>query len=315
MKFLCPRCRRLLEEKADALDCQCGAVFYIIDGIPLFAEIDPFYEGRWKTCVREEAKLHLGEFLYINFSKDTFPMRYRFVKKNLRHCPKSPAAVILDLGCGGGWEIFSKSGTTVGVDISVSSLENAKSIYNQCVQADITKPLPFEDQAFDFISSKEVLEHIACTDKDKILGEAHRVLKNGGKALFIFETIGVFHRLARRISDDCYNKYLVEAYGHVGLERPGEAIARLRNSGFKILRIEKHFSLLFPIGILLEYLDNDYKKKSVVLEKFVKTVKFISRYPRFAEIVNFCALGLQEIFEIFLPPDAGSSLCVICEKE
>lgn len=315
MKFLCPRCRRLLEEKANTLACQCGAVFDVIDGVPLFAEVDPFCEGRWKTSVREEAKPRLGGFLYINFSKDTFPTRYRFIRKNLRRCLKSPAPLILDLGCGGGLEIFSKSGTTVGIDISVSSLENAKSIYNQCVQADITKPLPFEDRTFDFISSTEVLEHIADADKDKLLAEARRVLKNGGKALFIFETIGAFHRLARRISSDCYNKYLVEAYGHVGLERPGKAVARLRNNGFKILKVEKHFSLFFPVGILLRYLDNDYKEKSAALKKFIKAVKFISRYPRFAEIVNFCAVELQEIFEVFLPLDAGSSLCVICEKE
>lgn len=315
MRFLCPRCRCLLAKKDNGLACQCGAVFDIIDGIPLFAGIDPFCEGRWKTSVREEAKPRLGGILYMNFSKDTFPMRYRFITKNLKHCLKSSGSAILDLGCGGGWEIFSKSGTTVGVDISVSSLAKAKSIYNQCVQADITKPLPFEDRTFDFISSEEVLEHIACTDKDKILAEVHRVLKNRGKALLIFETIGTFHRLAGRISDDCYHKYLVEAYGHVGLERPREAMARLRNNGFKILKVEKHFSLLFPVGMLLEYLDNDYKEKSAVLKQFVKTVRFISRYPRLAEIVNFCALGLQEIIEIFLPLDAGSSLCVICEKE
>jgi len=44
-------------------------------------------------------------------------------------------------------------------------------------------PLPFEDETFDFVFSKSVLEHV--TNTDNFLKESLRVLKPGGKAVML----------------------------------------------------------------------------------------------------------------------------------
>lgn len=314
MRFLCPECRHLLEEKDRCLVCHCGKIFPIIEGIPNFSELDSFYEGAWKQS-HMRGRASLGNFFYTHFSKDTHPTRQRFISKCLKNHTSCNTQFILDLGCGGGNDIFSKQGVAVGIDVSLTSLKNAKAIYHKCVQADIRKPLPFEDETFDFISSTEVLEHIPLPDKDNLMQEIHRILRKGGKAVFIFETTGFFHRLAKLKSAYYYKKNFVTKFSHQGLETSEQAIERIRDKGFKVLKIEKHFSIFFPIGMLLEYLDNEFKQESFLLDKLSAAVKFISKYQCLAEIVNFCAGSLQEILEAFLPVDAGSTLCVLCKKE
>ncbi len=87
---------------------------------------------------------------------------------------------ILDIGCGNG-EIsksFQKLGMEVyGIDISESSMVNIDK--KNFKKHDLsTYPYPYEDETFDFIFSKSVVEHMK--DPDILTNEAYRLLKKDG---------------------------------------------------------------------------------------------------------------------------------------
>lgn len=98
--------------------------------------------------------------------------------------------VVLDYGCGPGHDlvgfgVYSKPKRLIGVDISSSSLEEAKArlalhgIQSETIQLDPSQPvLPFEDASIDHIHSSGVLHHTP--DPGLILRELRRVLKPGG---------------------------------------------------------------------------------------------------------------------------------------
>lgn len=85
----------------------------------------------------------------------------------------------LDMGCGGGWilerllEEWSPK-KTVGLDISETRLQEARrrNPSTHFVRAPVEN-VPYPDDAFDLITSLDVIEHIP--DPGKLLDEAHRL--------------------------------------------------------------------------------------------------------------------------------------------
>lgn len=99
-----------------------------------------------------------------------------------------PASRVLDIGCGAGFltNYLSELGHDVtGLDLA----ENALAV---AAARDVTKrvtyqtgnayALPFTDGAFDVVCSMDMLEHV--DDPGKVIAEAARVLRPGGKFFF-----------------------------------------------------------------------------------------------------------------------------------
>jgi SAM-dependent methyltransferase len=92
---------------------------------------------------------------------------------------------ILDIGSGKGNHLvgFKRNG------LEVYGIDKRKECLEALVDFDIRdcnlekEPLPFEDNTFDFVFSKSVLEHVVNTDN--FLKEALRVLKPGGVAVIL----------------------------------------------------------------------------------------------------------------------------------
>lgn len=90
---------------------------------------------------------------------------------------------VLDVGCGEGYflrRLVDKKGVALkGVDISDANLSFARRLVPKAgfLNADARR-LPFDDSSFDCVTCLEVLDHF--TDSDAILGEARRVLEDGG---------------------------------------------------------------------------------------------------------------------------------------
>ncbi len=78
---------------------------------------------------------------------------------------------ILDLGCGAlGLRAFAPGFDVTGLD------QVARPGYpGPFVQADATKPLPFEDGQFDLVYSSSVVEHIRPADREAFASELRRV--------------------------------------------------------------------------------------------------------------------------------------------
>lgn len=88
-----------------------------------------------------------------------------------------PAARMLDIGCGTGWlaEFFSDY---TGLDGSPDAVALARERGRNVTLGDADSPLPFEDESFDAVVMKDLLEHVA--DPVALVAEARRVLRQGG---------------------------------------------------------------------------------------------------------------------------------------
>ncbi|MFC1780430.1 class I SAM-dependent methyltransferase [Patescibacteria group bacterium] len=106
---------------------------------------------------------------------------------------------VLDIGCGVGMFLnqFRKLKSEVfGVDVDKHKIDIAKKRYKN-VQVAPAEKLPFRKDTYDIVWLHEVIEHVE--DDKKVIDEAFRVLKPGGKLvifapnkLWPFETHGIF---------------------------------------------------------------------------------------------------------------------------
>jgi SAM-dependent methyltransferase len=91
----------------------------------------------------------------------------------------SPGARLLDIGCGSGWLAAHFSEYT-GVERDPVAVEHALSLGRNVVMCDVERePLPFDDQTFEGVVLKDLLEHVR--DPVAVVREARRVLTEGGR--------------------------------------------------------------------------------------------------------------------------------------
>lgn len=111
-------------------------------------------------------------------SKSNYPIKlckYLIDKYNIKIGSK-----ILDIGCGNGQitKSFQDLGMEVhGIDFSEESLNILDKKKFRKVNLSI-KPYPFENETFDFIFCKSVIEHLV--DPDILIDESYRLLKPNG---------------------------------------------------------------------------------------------------------------------------------------
>jgi len=109
---------------------------------------------------------------------------YQLIKAN---------SVVLDAACGYG-ELGKllyterKACTYVGMDIAGKKLKAAINLRwgrspTLFIQRDLSRPLPFEDDTFDFAVSTEFIEHVPKKNAMDFLREVVRVTKKGGKVI------------------------------------------------------------------------------------------------------------------------------------
>ena len=132
------------------------------------------------------------EFMYFTdeYSEKMYPQKLcNYISENyywkLAKKQNVYGGKLLDIGCGKGNHLvgFHRCGYEVyGLD---KRKEVAKVLENFTIkECDIeNKPFPYEDNTFDWIFSKSVLEHVCNTDN--FIYETLRVLKPGGKAVLM----------------------------------------------------------------------------------------------------------------------------------
>jgi SAM-dependent methyltransferase len=89
----------------------------------------------------------------------------------------STTSRLLDIGCGTGW-LADEFTTYTGIDGSAQAVELAREQGRNVLHGDVDQPLPFDDEEFDAVVIKDVLEHVA--DPVALVREARRVLRDGG---------------------------------------------------------------------------------------------------------------------------------------
>ena len=124
-----------------------------------------------------------AEIIYPNDNKNTYPFKlakHLYEKFIFDRELKAESTKVLDIGCSKGTALinFSKCSDNLelyGVDLREENLPD-NITFKEC---DLEKEsLPFDDNTFDIVYSKSVLEHVFNTSN--FISEAKRVLKPGG---------------------------------------------------------------------------------------------------------------------------------------
>jgi len=104
---------------------------------------------------------------------------------------------VLDYGCGAGElveELQKDKVDAYGCDVFYEGGDSSASVRPTLMNSTIRRMergrIPFDDGTFDYVISKEVMEHVE--NLDEALAEIHRVLKPGGKVLSLFPDKGIW---------------------------------------------------------------------------------------------------------------------------
>ncbi len=145
---------------------------------------------------------------------------------------------ILDIGCGTGATMteLEEYGWVTGLDRSMTALGFCRTRSLTSLVCTDAGDLPFRADTFDAVIALDLLEHVE--NDAEILREIERVVRPGGLVLL---SVPAFRFLWSRHD---------EALHHVRRYRAAEIGARMRDAGFRILKISYAMFLLFlPIAL------------------------------------------------------------------
>jgi SAM-dependent methyltransferase len=153
----------------------------------------------------------------------------------------TPASRLLDVGCGSGGPALHLVRTTgcevTGIDLyeeaattaNRSAAEAGHGARARFLQSDASRPLPFEDEAFDAIICIDAINHLR--DRPAVLAEWARMLGPGGRLLFT-DPLTVTGRLG---SDEIAIRTSI---GYGLFVPPGENERLLRQAGLGVLAVD-----------------------------------------------------------------------------
>ena len=312
----CPYCHGEISEIQEGFLCQrCSKIFPLKKGIPSFTnQTDRFYEGVFASTRRIFTNPVTGLLYNVYTSVSIECSLERFLKRVFKN--KKIYPLILDLGCGGGWEYLKQFGDVVGVDISLQSLQNARKVYTRVVHSDVCR-LPFPDSSFDMVCSFDLIGHIHPENKKKLLSEIYRVLKEGGFTAHNIEcdSKSILFRWAHQYPN-LYQKYFVEMYGHHGLELPTAVFERFRQAGFVpvIERADACKTVLRPIHSYAVFFDNEFKTKSYKVKVLATISKPFSQHAILRLLANFLLGFFSPLSDLLVPTNNRDCVNVVYQK-
>lgn len=208
--YVCPACRGDLAGSETGYDClACGRSFPLVLGIPDFRIASdpwlPIAEDREKAARLAARAGSAGFAELLRFYWSITPgtrddLAGRFIahalageargERRREEIGMPVGSRLLDLGCGTGGLMVAaarRGDRVAGVDVALRWLVVARRRLREagveaeqvCANAEW---LPFADQSFDAVAGLGLLEHAA--DPERVVSEAGRVLRDGGRALF-----------------------------------------------------------------------------------------------------------------------------------
>jgi SAM-dependent methyltransferase len=134
---------------------------------------------------------------------------------------------VLDCGCGTGANLsmLARYGRATGVDLTMRGLEFARGYgRTRLARASVTH-LPFPDQAFDLVTSFDVLYALADPHEERALAEMRRVLRPGGAVVINVAALEILRGNHSVLGGEVRRYSRVQLRDHV--ERAGFAVERL----------------------------------------------------------------------------------------
>lgn len=182
----CPACAGPYQLRENRLQCACGRLVSVRDGIPRFVEDDGYLKSfsfEWHT----HARTQLDSANAVARSEHDFQLRFD------RPLEWLDGKLVLDAGCGMGRyaEVAARHGATVvgldfsfAIDVARANLSQWPNV--QLVQADLTRP-PLAKRSFDLVYSFGVLHHTP--DAEQAFFAVADLVKPGGlMAVFVYSS-------------------------------------------------------------------------------------------------------------------------------
>lgn len=319
IETVCPKCKSELIHNEDKMICaNCDSVFPIISGIvDFFPGVDEFYEGKFGAG-KSENLLSRGHIARTYLKVSVFGVRTKHEEYYRKLKPIDGDRIkVLDLGCGGGNPSLklNKSFYVVGIDLSLSSLLNARQVYDEVHKASATL-LPFPSNTFDCVFSFDLIGHIPLNQKDGIFKEIFRVLKLGGLSFHYIEVDSPkgYNNWAKR-NPKLYKKYFIERDGHFGLEYYKNTLDRFKKHGFSLFEHKLLGKFIIPPGELSKRFNNEYKAKHVGIKIAASFDTLLSSNILTKAIWGIMLKPFEIVFEPLIPDDYGSLLFVAHKKK
>jgi len=238
VSLICPHDRYPLEKDVEMEMFFCGHCarrFPITESvIRLLEDENHFYEGSFKNQVKFLPRCERWYAVW-----PLWLLNSGYVWKVRRYFP--PGSILLELGCAGGIAYFGQRYTMIGLDVSYSSLADAAKLYRYNLQAEAF-PIPLPDASVDGVVSSNFWEHIPPDKKPALLMEIHRVLRPGGKLVFLYdvETRNPFISWMIKKDKKLYRELFIEADGHLGYESERRNRELFVHANFTVL---EHFGM------------------------------------------------------------------------
>jgi SAM-dependent methyltransferase len=230
-KLICPYDHSPLQACVTGYICTaCNRTYPLKEGIVCTLDrLDDFYEGAYENKThylpRSEKPWHIWPLWLINSG---------YVWTLRKWLPKG--ATVVGLGCAGGVSYFGQRYSMVGCDLSFSSLKLTDN-YSQRLQCDAATCIPLPDNSVDGVVSSYFWEHIPPEIKPNILKECQRILKPGGKLVFLYdvETENPLIRRFKSLNISLYKRLFIDGDGHVGYQSPLDNITLFETAGFEVV--------------------------------------------------------------------------------
>lgn len=203
----------------------------------------------------------------------------------------------------------------VGVDLSLTSLFNAKNVYDKVYKVPVTN-LPFPSNSFDCVCSFDLIGHIPSSQKNAFFKEIHRVLKPEGLSFHYIEVDSPkgYNNWAKKYPK-LYKKYFIDQYGHFGLEYYKNTLDRFKKHGFSLLQYKLLSKAIIYPGGLSEKFNNEYKTKNLNVRIIATVDNLLSKNKIIKAFFGIILKPLEIIFEPLIPKDYGGLLFVVHKKE
>ena len=188
-------------------------------------------------------------FQYIKKHKTKFLFRFFGI-------PQIPQETIkiLDIGCGSGYQLLTLKEIYPHLElygIDIVKTEDLSEIINFSTVNLEKDNLPFEQESFDFIMCRGVIEHV--NNPSKIFAEAYRVLKKGGKFHVLTENWTSIFIPPTSIKLTRYGTNFYDDYTHIRPYTKKSLYRFFVSVGFKdiSIKVERNLFIILALPLLL----------------------------------------------------------------